>query len=313
MNDLHLACAARGTYIEHSAAMIHSVLVKATGRPVRVHFLCDAEMDGEHADALTAMVEQMGGSIGFIEIDAAQVEGLPVQAQFTAAMWYRILLPELLPEIDRVLYLDVDTLALDDLGPLWETDLGDDYLAAVSNVFQHNHIHRPEELGLPPSQAYFNSGVLLLNLEAMRLGDCASELRDFAVANADRLEWPDQDALNVVLGHRRVSLHPRWNCMNSVLNFPASIDVFGAEAVELARAKPAIRHFEGPGANKPWHYLSDTPHRDRYFEHRAQTPWPVCAIEGATPRNVVGRVARDLRHGPRAAIRAARDGVRASR
>ena len=111
---------------------------------------------------------------------------------------------------------------------------------------------------------------------------------DYARRNADRLEWRDQDTLNVVLGHRRLALHPRWNAMNAVLNFPQSADVFGAEAVEEARRNPAIRHFEGPAQNKPWHYLQRPRARAR----------PTCAtararrgrdvrMEGRTPRNVL--------------------------
>ena len=66
-------------------------------------------------------------------------------------MWYRIFLPELLPDVDRVLYLDVDTLAVDSLEPLWATDLGDAPGGAVTNVFMQDRDSRPrpEALGLP--------------------------------------------------------------------------------------------------------------------------------------------------------------------
>src|SRR5437879_3158835 len=83
----------------------------------------------------------------------------------TPSHWYRIFLPELLPELDRVLYLDADVIVVDSLIPLWNVDLSEDYLAAVTNVFQAAHVHRPVELGLAGPRAYFNSGVMVLNLE----------------------------------------------------------------------------------------------------------------------------------------------------
>lgn len=291
MDELHLACAARGRYVEHSATMLRSVLVNADGLAVRVHYLCEPELSDGHATAITAMVEDLGGSISFLAIDEEQVRDLPSQPEFTTAMWYRILLPELLPLQDRVLYLDIDTLVVDSLDPLWRTDLSGSYVAAVSNVFQHNHAHRPAELGLPPSQSYFNSGVLLMNLDQMRRDDCASRVRKCAASRAVALEWPDQDALNLVLGDRRVSLHPRWNCMNSIVTLEASVDEFGAALVEEARSRPAIRHFEGPGANKPWHYLCDLDGREAYLEQREQTPWPP-RPEGRSLRNVARRTWR---------------------
>jgi lipopolysaccharide biosynthesis glycosyltransferase len=240
------------------------------------------------------MVERGGAGISFWEIADERIAGLPEMDFVTSAMWYRVFLPELLPEVDRVLYLDVDTIALDLLEPLWAVDLAGSYVAAVTNVFYlRSHAQRAVDLGIAPTD-YFNSGVVLMNLELMRRDDSGRALLDYAVAHAPELAWPDQDALNVVLGKRRVSLHPRWNCMNSVLQFPWSADVFGAEAVDEARSRPAIRHFEGPTTNKPWHYGCESPMREVYFEHRRQTPWPSCRIEGVTPRNVLRRLARDV-------------------
>ena len=207
-----------------------------------------------------------------------------------ASAWYNVFLPELLPELDRVLYLDGDVIALDSLGPLWETDLSGHYLGAVTNVLQRNHFHRLDDLGLAGPEVYFNAGVMLLNLGELRRERAMEGVIDWARANPEKIKWPPQDALNVVLGSRRLRLHPRWNCMNSVVSFPWSADLFGAEAVEEARRNPAIRHFEGPGPNKPWHYLSDKESRELYMRHRSRTPWPRCKLEGRTPRNVWKRL-----------------------
>jgi lipopolysaccharide biosynthesis glycosyltransferase len=212
----------------------------------------------------------------------------------TSAMWYRIFLPELLADVDRVLYLDVDTIVLDSLEPLWVVDLADSYVGAVTNVFyMREHAQRAGQLGIEPAD-YFNSGVVLMNLELMRRDDSSRALLDYATGHAPELAWPDQDALNVVLGKRRVALHPRWNCMNSVLQFPWAGDVLGADAVEEARARPAIRHFEGPTVNKPWLVGCESPLREVYFEHRSQTPWPDVEMEGAKPPSAVKRLARGV-------------------
>lgn len=296
MGTLHVACAAEGRrYIAHSAAMLHSVLAHRGRDDVRIHYLHGPGFPGRAGDRLTEMVERGGGSISFLPVTREQVDGLPAPEPFTSAMWHRIFLPELLPHVDRVLYLDIDTIVVDSLEQLWRTDLAGHYLAAVTNVFMEQHLHRPEALGLAGADHYFNSGVLLMHLAEMRRDDCTSALYDYAVAHGAELEWPDQDTLNVVLGGRRRALHPRWNCMNSVLDFPWSADVFGAEEVADARRAPAIRHFEGPTINKPWHFLCERSMREIYFEHRRQTPWPHCRLEGITPGNVVKRALRGLR------------------
>ena len=295
---IHVACAAEGAYVPHSAAMLHSVLAHRGGRELCAHYLHSPRLP--HASALRAMVEAHGGSIAFHEIPDRDVAGFPDEHRFTPAMWYRLFLPELLPDMQRVLYLDVDTLATDDLGALWDTELGDHWLGAVTNVFEEWSMGRPAELGLSGPEHYFNSGVLLLNLEQMRRDGRGEALRDYARERGAGLLWPDQDTLNLVLGERRLALHPRWNCMNSVLAFPWAADVFGAATVEEARARPGIRHFEGPERNKPWHLLSESPGRELYYEHRRGTPWPRVRREGVTPRNVAALLTRPLRRRIRA-------------
>jgi lipopolysaccharide biosynthesis glycosyltransferase len=294
-DELHVACAAEGAYVQHSAAMLHSVLAHSGKRAVRVHYLHSPRLDREAAGQLTRMVEAGGGSLELHEIPDGEVGGFPAEHRFTPAMWYRLFLPELLPDVERILYLDVDTLAADDLGPLWDIDLAGHWVGAVTNVFEPWSQGRPAELGLAGPEHYFNSGVLLLNLGQMRRDGRGEALRAFARDHASGLLWPDQDTLNLVLGERRVPLHPRWNCMNSVLAFPWAAHVFGADAVAEARERPGIRHFEGPERNKPWHLLSESPGRERYFEHRAATPWPRVRREGITPRNVAALVTRPLR------------------
>ncbi len=78
--------------------------------------------------------------------------------------------------------------------------------------------------------------------------------------------------------------------MNALLVFPWSVDVLGSEDVAEAIENPAIRHFEGPGPYKPWHYLCAREWRDLYQRHRHATPWPRVRLEGRNPRNMWHRM-----------------------
>lgn len=286
---IHVCCAAEGDYVPHSAAMLHSVVTNSGGLPVHVHYLHGPELPDQSRRKLGQMVAALGSEISFLEIDDAKVAGLPIRGFTGKATWYRIFLPDLLCDVDRVLYLDSDLIALDSLAPLWQTELSGFYLAAVTNVFLDHHLHRPAQLGLPGPEVYFNAGVILLNLDLLRRDRQAAALLRYATEHAGRLEWRDQDALNMVLGSRRLALHPRWNCMNAVLDFPQGEDVFGKEVVAEARSHPAIRHFEGPARNKPWHYLCEEDRRELYLLHRRHTPWPEVRLTGRTPSNVLRR------------------------
>jgi lipopolysaccharide biosynthesis glycosyltransferase len=291
---IDVCCAAEGDYVVHSAAMLHSVVAESGPDKVRITYLHPPEFPFSARDPLREMVERGGGSISFVEVPDERCEGLPITGFTGKATWYRALAPELLPDKGRVLFLDCDLLALDSVDSVWETDVSDHFVAAVTNVFQLDHLHRPAELGLDMPQCYFNAGVLLMNLDLMRQERCTQALLEYGRANRRDLMFRDQDALNVVLAKRRLALHPRWNCMNSVMCFPWAVYVFGRKATEEACRNPGIRHFEGPGVNKPWHVLCEQPLRETYFQHRSQTPWPRVRLDGE-PRPLASRMAKQMK------------------
>lgn len=281
-----IACAANEAYVPHCAAMIHSVLTSHEPNRITIHFLRAPDVEEATVEKLDAMVEEAAGCLVVHAGLDHLVADLPVMDRIPAVMWYRILLPKLLPTTRRVLYLDCDTVIVDDLSPLWDIDLDGAYLAAVDNAFEPGVEQHATDLGLKAVTDYFNSGVLLFNLDLMRADDVTEAVLE--CARTRQLVWPDQDALNLVLGRRRVRLDPRWNCMN-VLFYGDPPWTYDAEAARAAAARPAILHFEGPNMAKPWHYLNRHPRREDYLAHRIATPWPDTVFEGRTWANRVLR------------------------
>jgi lipopolysaccharide biosynthesis glycosyltransferase len=265
------------SYLRHSAAMLHSLLWHHQNRPVLIDFLHCDDTSPRSRRRLAAMVSEMGGELRYHSIPDAWVTGLPVVGFTRKATWYRIWLERLLPDADRVLYLDVDLIVMDSLEELWKLPLEGRVLAAVTNVpppHEIAYVERPE------------LGVLIIDLDRIRREDVGEELRRFSVTNAERLKWRDQDALNEVLHARRLPLHPRWNFMNAMRVYPYATEYFEASELQEARWRPAIWHFEGPDLNKPWHVLCDPRQRRLYARHRARTPWRRAPLTGWTPTNI---------------------------
>lgn len=295
MTELHVSCAAEGEYVIHSAAMLHSLLMQHPPNSVVIHYLHGPELAVETRRRLRDMAVRNGGELNFWEIPDRWVTGLPTEGFTRKATWYRTFLPELLPDVPRVLYLDADVLVVESVAPLWELDMTEKLVAAVTNVLGPQDIDRPKALEIEGPQGYFNAGVMVMNLDLMRRDESSRAVSEYARAHADALPWRDQDAFNVVLGARRIPLHPRWNCMNGIQIFPWSGDVLGPEAVAEAIENPAIRHFEGPAPYKPWHYLCHPMWRDLYKRHRRATPWPHVRLQGRNPRNMLRQASSRLR------------------
>ncbi|MBV8062343.1 MAG: hypothetical protein JOY51_02060 [Nevskia sp.] len=270
-----MACAADQRYAAYCAAMLHSLLEVHAGEPLTVHFLHGADFPADALEQLRGMVEGRRPAVfRSHRIGAERLAAVPLTAQFGPAMWYRLFLPELLPEQPRVLYLDVDTMVVDRLDELWRLPLEGRSVAAVESVVEPAMRPHVAELGLPPGTGYFNSGVLLLNLERLRRTRALPRMVELARSRAGQWAWPDQHLLNLLFGVERVSLHPRWNCLNALYFWRRlAVEAYGPAAVAEALDRPAILHFEGPGMAKPWHYLCKHPARRRWRAHMRRTPF----------------------------------------
>jgi lipopolysaccharide biosynthesis glycosyltransferase len=292
--NLHIACAADERYVPYCAAMLHSLLESQTGMHITIYYLHAPKLPQTTRATLKEFLSSLGAELVLIEIGDDRIANLPTLPRIGPETWFRVLLPELIPDVDRVLYLDADLLVVDDLEPLWTTDLDGYYVGAVSNVPEPWLANRAAELGLPANVTYFNAGVLLLNLAAMRADHCTERLLSYGHSQARNLVMSDQDALNAVLGHKKRTLHPRWNCMNSVYFMEEAKRIFPENQVAEAVSEPAILHFEGPDFAKPWHYLSTHPYRERFWDHLRATPFATPQPSGRTLKNILRKHAPNI-------------------
>lgn len=154
------------------------------------------------------------------------------------ATWAKIaMIPQAILPVERVLYLDADTLVRTDLRALWNTDLGAKVIGAAVDVgypMGHPGVER---------RPYFNAGVLLMDLSKIRA--VLPELFEACLERKSSLH-EDQDALNVVFRDRWHVLDLKWNAQG--LGTYAGSEHVDRDAMDLAamREDPAIVHFTGP-------------------------------------------------------------------
>lgn len=279
---IHIACAADTGFIPHCAAMIHSVLSRHSAGEVTIHFVHDGDVAAVDIDRLVEFVRSCGGQCQTHEITAENRARCPQNRRFGQVAWYRVMLPDLVPGLDRILYLDADTIVLRPLSPLWNTDLQGRLLGAVGNpLYPFMDKSFLTRLGLRP-ESYFNSGVLLLDLKHWREKDIGGQVLSLA-ARQGAQEWPDQNALNVVFRDTWLPLAPEWNAQNTVFDLPIGELPFQPEEVKSARRDPAVIHYIGP--YKPWHYRCKHALRYLYWQHLEHTPWNQSGMTGVTFAN----------------------------
>lgn len=208
------------------------------------------------------------------EIDRSVLEGVHNTDGLTDAALFRLTLGETLPaEVRRVLYLDADVLVTRDLGDLHAHDLGGTTIGAVRDAFSPwaagTYGSQWRELGLRPTSPYFNSGVLVIDLNRWRATGAGAACLDVLRRTDPR--WGDQDALNAVFEDAWTELPRRWNVQTPDLEHDSFSWVLATDEIAAAVADPAVIHFTS--RRKPWVPGSAHPAADRWFEVLDRTSW----------------------------------------
>jgi lipopolysaccharide biosynthesis glycosyltransferase len=247
--QLEVAVALDGNLRTQMAVVVAGV-VRHTDRRVRVHALTRDHTPADHARLARLFPEVTFEWYATDDVDYGPVLGM--LRHITVATMDRLLLPELLTHVGRVVYHDLDALTVADLGELFDLDLAGAPLAARPSVSYNyrqgigNVIRSTRLLAHDPSAARdlvrattqrhrwgyhsFNAGILLMDLERMRADGFTTEF----VPYAERYGLNDQDVLNQYAGSRYQPLDARWNA------WPTQ---------ELV-TDPALIHWAGPV--KPW-------------------------------------------------------------
>lgn len=169
------------------------------------------------------------------------LKGIPLtshkQTRLPPAANYRIKIGELLPGLDRTIYLDTDVIVENSLRGLWETNLNGSIIGGVIDSFDHRgHCSR---LGYDPDDGYINSGVLLIDLIKYRQAGISGLITD-AIRRNDRYIWRDQDAINDCL-HGHILLLPlKYNVQQGF--FLRNPDVGDRWISHRRSAQPSCHH-----------------------------------------------------------------------
>ena len=164
--------------------------------------------------------------------------------------WYRILIPEILPQyIDKVLYLDTDTLLLSNLNGLFETDMTGKSIAATID-YQTIFDYPFERCKYNSELGYICSGVMLMNLNYWRHYNITERIIDWAHRNENRLKCPDQDAINFICKDNKIVLPMQYGIMDCFLTNPIFKKEGYTEQIKDCLENPIIVHYNGC---PPWY------------------------------------------------------------
>lgn len=252
-------------YAQHLTVALTSILHNKNALDEISVSILDGGIRQANKQILQNVAQQGGAGIRFLPVSDAAFADAPIQTQadkqthISKAAYYRLLLADFLPDVDKVIYLDCDIVCRVSLAELYALDMGNDWIQGVIDIDEERHAPR---LGL---KRYVCSGVLLFNLRAWRERDVQRLCLDFLRDHADLIVLHDQDVLNVVCQDHLSYIDRTWD----------------AQACETRQGRrsgfndvaktAAIVHFIGE--RKPWNPGCRHPYKKEYFRYLAMTPY----------------------------------------
>lgn len=258
---LDIAFCVNDRYMPFVTVCIKSIADTHKSDNVKVHILTDNITDRSRNRLLDEFTDYSQLEIHFYYVDDSPLNGLQAWSKYT---WYRLLLPSVLPEdVEKLLYLDADTLVCDNLSDLFATDMDGFAVAGVVDPI-HFHDEAYARCNYPAEKGYMCAGVLLVNLRLWRDKSLQAEMLEWAHKHPD-IKLHDQDCINTVFQDSKKFLPLRYGVIDALFTEDKLYTPDNLDEIEAAVANPAIVHYAGKA---PW--FKDAA---RHFFHDR---WHVC-------------------------------------
>lgn len=288
--QMHIILCTDEHYVIPCGITIFSICQHNKHHQITFHILTEG-VSLDNKNELKLMIKNAKQQIRFYDVDNSLIGNVPVDNRFRISIYYRLLMAKILPkEIDKILYLDSDIIVRGDIGELWNTDISNVELAAVPDQ-SCDDIRNYNRIGLKPLSGYYNSGVLLINLRYWRDHNTGERCIEYVNKNSKSVQYPDQDALNVIT-------HEAWNVLPFRYNTQAFMYYRRDEILarteyvnEMLEASmnPLVMHFTE--ACKPWMTGSRHPFTEEYLKYKNSSPWAEVPL---TVKINIGKIDRIL-------------------
>ena len=246
---MNIVISINAKYVDAAENMLFS-LRQYTTETISV-WLINHSLSNETTGRFERYLKKINIELNNIKIEDSFFDSMPLpfEGLFSVEIYYRLLIPWILPEnVNRALWLDADLIVKGDITPFYYKNFNGHCIVACDDGRQMNMRTRNEDkerLMLGQEHRYFNSGVLLMNTELIRQRYTLEYIFSLSEELRDKLIYPDQDILNYWFQNSVLYENPYiYNCSTYMLS----------EMSEKEYDRVRIIHYYGP--NKPWNLWS---------------------------------------------------------
>lgn len=280
-DPLYVVCSCDENFVPPLTAMLKSLSVNHRKSSKLVIYVLENKLTDRSRKKISSSLKTEPVEIRFIDIDETPLNNMLVGRRFTRTAYYRLIAYLLLPqEIKKIIYLDSDLIVNEDIENLWDIDIEENHLLAVQEQGKKLlYVSSPcgllnyKELGIDPTRKYFNSGVMVIDLDKWRRDDIGLKVIKYMEQNKRYIRWYDQDGLNAVLAHKWGELDHRWNLCTTIFDNISWEEgpIKDKSIYTRLVSHPHIIHFNT--WDKPWYPFNDHPHRNLFYTFLNMTEW----------------------------------------
>lgn len=252
-NKTNICLSCDENYAQYAGVVIASILSNAKIDDNICIYVLDGNITQASKEKILSLKSIKDCNIEFVSVDEKEFEDykkIPNHDYISISTYYRLKLSTLLPNVDKIIYLDCDVVVCDSLKELFNLDLEKSIFGGVLDI----------DLPLRNNPKYVNAGVLLMDLDKVRQQNIENQFLEYTQNNWQNIQLGDQGVINDVLKDKILNIAEKYNVQSECYIRRSSFT-----------KNPTIVHFIG--VKKPWHYGSWSVHKDLYFKYLQMTPW----------------------------------------
>jgi lipopolysaccharide biosynthesis glycosyltransferase len=281
MQPVVVVCAADDNYAMPLTVTLRSVIENYHSRRKLALFIIDGGISHSNQRKIAKSLAKPQVDLEFLQPQTAFPPDMKLSRRMTLAIYNRLLIPDLLPlSFSKAIYLDSDLIVKANLAQLWEIEIEENYVLAVQDMYvayvsSKGGLKNYQELGILADSKYFNSGVLVINLDKWRFGQIATKVIEYVRANKEIMTFHDQEGLNALLAGKWGELDLRWNQIPYIYEYNSWANNLLKQQIQSNYDEilnnPYIIHFSS--GRKPWRLGCKHPRKMEFFHYLRMTAW----------------------------------------
>ena len=250
-NIMNILLAINNNYVEQTITLLSSIKENHTRDKINI-FILNKDLKQKEKNKIKTCFNNTNIYIKFITINDNEINNFPVlEKRYPVEIYFRLFATKYLPKnIDRILYMDVDTIVINPLEDFYNMDFDGNLFIGATHVNNFFKKFNQLRLKLPKNSDYINSGVLLMNIKQLRNVDIENDVKQYIKNNKGKLLLPDQDLLNALYGNRiKLVSYLKYNLGDKTIK---QYNRFNKEKIDIdwIKKNTVIIHYYG--RNKPW-------------------------------------------------------------